>query len=50
MVKARKAMRIPMVALRGMMVFPHMVMHFDVARPRSVAAVEEAMMQGQKSF
>ncbi len=50
MVKARKAMRIPMVALRGMMVFPHMVMHFDVARPRSVAAVEEAMMQGQKIF
>ena len=40
-------MRIPVLPLRGMMVFPHMVLHFDVGRPRSVAALEKAMMDNQ---
>ena len=26
--------------LRGLMIFPHMVLHFDVGRPRSIAALE----------
>ncbi len=37
----------PMVALRGLVVFPHMNLNFDVSRKISVAAVEEAMANGQ---
>ena len=40
----------PVLALRGLMVFPHMVLHFDVGRPKSVAALQEAMMNDQKIF
>jgi len=40
----------PVLALRGMMVFPHMVLHFDVGRPKSVAALEKAMMEDQRIF
>lgn len=40
----------PVVALRGMTILPGMVQHFDVSRPRSVAAVEKAMAGDQKLF
>ncbi len=40
----------PMVALRGLVVFPYMVLHFDVGRDMSVAAVEECMVQGKEIF
>jgi ATP-dependent Lon protease len=33
----------PLLALRGMLVFPHMSVHLEVGRERSVAAVEEAL-------
>lgn len=48
----RRAMslRIPVLPLRGMMVFPHMVLHFDVGRPKSVAALEKAMLGDQRIF
>lgn len=42
--------RMPVLSLRGMMVFPHMVLHFDVGRPKSVAALEKAMMDDQEIF
>ena len=42
--------RIPVLPLRGMMVFPHMVLHFDVGRAKSIAALEKAMMDDQKIF
>ncbi len=42
--------RMPVLPLRGMMVFPHMVLHFDVGRPKSVAALEKAMMEDQRIF
>ncbi len=42
--------RIPLMPLRGLMVFPHMVLHFDVGRARSVAALENAMLEGQRIF
>ncbi len=42
--------RMPMVALRGLVVFPYMVLHFDVGRDMSVAAVEECMVQGREIF
>ncbi|MDD6212811.1 MAG: endopeptidase La [Clostridiales bacterium] len=43
-------MRIPVVALRGLTVLPKMLMHFDVSREKSVAAVERAMVLDQKIF
>ncbi len=42
--------RMPALPLRGMMVFPHMVLHFDVGRPKSVAALEKAMLDDQQIF
>lgn len=42
---------IPMVALRGLTVLPEMVVHFDVSREKSLAAVNEAVMEeGQEIF
>ncbi|HIX49018.1 MAG TPA: endopeptidase La [Candidatus Mediterraneibacter caccavium] len=41
---------LPMVPLRGMTVMPGMVVHFDVSRARSIAAVQEAMVEEQKIF
>jgi len=38
---------IPMLALRGITVFPGMMMHFDVGRPKSLRAIEEAMAQDE---
>ncbi|MBQ9195823.1 MAG: endopeptidase La [Clostridia bacterium] len=45
-----KTQRMPLMPLRGLMIFPHMVLHFDVGRPRSVAALEDAMMEKQRIF
>ena len=42
--------RMPVLPLRGMMVFPHMVLHFDVGRPKSIAALEKAMLEDQRIF
>ncbi|MBQ7454832.1 MAG: endopeptidase La [Clostridia bacterium] len=47
---AARNVRIPLMPLRGLMIFPHMVLHFDVGRPRSVAALEAAMLEGQRIF
>lgn len=40
----------PCVALRGMVVFPGMLLHFDVGRDKSVAAVKAAMDEAQDIF
>ena len=48
--KKKNTMRLPLIPLRGLMVFPHMVLHFDVGRARSVAALEQAMMEDQQVF
>ena len=45
-----KYLELPILPLRGLMIFPNMVLHFDVGRPKSVAALERAMMSGQKLF
>ena len=39
---------IPVVALRGLTVFPGLIIHFDLNREKSVAAVEEAMLHGRE--
>lgn len=41
---------LPLIPLRGITIFPYMVMHFDVGREKSVLALEEAMLNGQKIF
>ncbi len=41
---------LPVVALRGMTIMPEMVVHFDVSRQQSIAAVQEAMVEEQKIF
>lgn len=42
--------RLPMLPLRGLTIFPYMVLHFDVGRSRSIAALEEAMVNNQEIF
>ena len=42
--------RMPAVALRGTLVMPDMIMHFDISRARSIKAVEKAMLQDQQIF
>lgn len=41
---------IPVIALRGMNVLPGMMLHFDIKRNKTVAAVEEAMLKDQMVF
>lgn len=46
----RETLSLPMVALRGLSILPEMVRHFDVSRPKSIQAIEEAMLGDQKIF
>lgn len=39
----KQIITLPLIPLRGMTIFPNMVMHFDVGRDKSIAAVEAAM-------
>jgi ATP-dependent Lon protease len=41
---------LPLLPLRGILVFPYMVVHLDVGREKSVKALEEAMLQERKIF
>ena len=41
---------LPVLALRGLCVFPDMLTHFDVGRKKSARAVEEAMREDQRIF
>ena len=41
---------LPVLALRGLCVFPRMLTHFDVGRRRSARAVEEALKENQLIF
>ena len=40
----------PVIALRGLTVFPNVLIHFDVAREISIKALEEAMSSGSPVF
>lgn len=46
----RQILTIPLLPLRGIVVFPHMILHFDVGRTKSIKALEEAMVKDQKIF
>lgn len=48
--KLDKKMMLPMVALRGLVIFPYMVLHFDVGRDKSIEALENCMENGQDIF
>ena len=45
-----KSFSMPMVALRGLVVFPEMTLHFDVGRAKSVKAVRSAMERKSNIF
>ncbi len=40
----------PVIALRGLTVFPNVLIHFEVAREASIKALEEAMSDGSPVF
>lgn len=42
--------RIPLLPLRGLLVYPSMVLHLDVGREKSVKALEKAMIDDQLLF
>ena len=46
----KKLYTIPLIPLRGLTVFPNVVVHFDVGREKSTAAIEQAMLDGQEVF
>lgn len=41
---------LPAIALRGLVVLPEMIQHFDISREKSISAVERAMVGDQKVF
>ena len=41
---------LPMIPLRGLSVFPNMVLHFDIGREKSIHALEKAMVNNQYIF
>ena len=43
-------MDLPMIPLRGLSVFPNMVLHFDIGREKSINALEKAMVNNQYIF
>ncbi len=43
-------MTMPTIALRGLTVCPTMMIHFDISRKKSIAAIEKAMVTDQKVF
>ncbi len=42
--------RLPALPLRELMVFPYMVLHFDVGRAKSLAALERVLVEDQQVF
>ena len=42
--------KMPILALRGLAVFPEQTVHFDVGRPKSIKALDAAMKQDQTIF
>ncbi len=49
-IKADEKKYIPTVALRGMVILPRTIIHFDLSRKKSIAAVEQSMVENQRIF
>ncbi|GAU78245.1 endopeptidase La [Fusibacter sp. 3D3] len=45
-----RIVNMPLIPLRGLSVFPYMVLHFDVGRKKSIKALEAAMAKDQRIF
>ena len=45
-----KYKKLPLIPLRGLTIFPNMVIHFDVGRDKSIAAVNDALINNQYIF
>ena len=45
-----KLVTMPVLALRGLVLFPDMTLHFDVGRPASIAALKFALSNNEKIF
>lgn len=41
---------LPAVSMRGIVMFPSMILHFDVGRPKSIGAIRKAMEQDKTVF
>ncbi|MBR5310003.1 MAG: endopeptidase La [Oscillospiraceae bacterium] len=48
--KELEVLTMPMIAMRGIVLFPSMILHFDVGRKKSIAALEEAMKGNRTIF
>ena len=46
----KKTKVLPLLPLRGISVFPYMMLHFDVGRDKSISALDEAMVKDQLIF
>ncbi len=43
-------MKLPLIPLRGLSIFPHMALNFDIGRKKSIEAINRAMDEDQKIF
>lgn len=50
MTKVTEVLNLPLVPLRGVTVFPNMIMHLDIGRENSVNALEAAMVEDRRVF
>lgn len=48
--QANYTRKLPLIPLRGLAVFPYMVLHFDAGREKTVAALEDTMLGTQICF
>lgn len=46
----KEFLTMPLIPVRGIVIFPYTILHFDVARDSSIAALEAAMQKGQTAF
>lgn len=46
----KSSITLPVIPLRGITIFPNMIIHFDVGREKSIIALEEAMLQEGQIF
>ena len=46
----KTTMNMPVLALRGLTIFPNMLLHFDVGRDTSIRALDRAMSEGTPLF
>ncbi len=46
----KQTQALPMIVVRGLVVFPNTLLHFDMAREKSILALENAMVNKQLAF